>query len=167
MKNFIKSFLAIFILLFTLTSCMQKDEQIVKEGDTILVHYNWTFEDGEKFDNSYDRWSPLEFVVGAGTMIEGFDEWVRGMKIGEKKSITLTPEKAYWPREEWKVDQIPRSDLAELEKEWYTLAEWMILWTGFGNFEILEVNDDFVTIDLNHQMAGKTLNFDLELVEIK
>lgn len=167
MKNILKSIFTIFILLFTLTSCMQKEDRIVKEGDDVLVHYTGTFENWEKFDSSYDRWSPLEFVVWGWTMIEWFDEWVRWMKVWEKKTITIPPEKAYWVREEWKVDKIPRADLAHLEESGQKIEKGMMLWTAVGNFEILDVSDDYVTIDLNHQMAWKTLKFEIELVEIK
>ena len=166
MKNIFKSILAIFILLFMLTACMQ-GERTVKEGDEVLVHYNGTLENWEKFDSSYDRGSPLEFKVWAWGMIEWFDEWVRWMKIWEKKTITLPPEKAYWLRNEWMVDRILKEELLEFEEHWFVLEKWTILPTMVGNFEIVDADDEYITIDLNHELAGKTLIFEVELVEIK
>lgn len=167
MKKILKSIFAVSILLLMLTSCMKKDETVVKEGDNVLVHYEWRFENWEKFDSSYDRWSPFEFVVWAGWVIEGMDDEVRWMKIWEKKTITVLPEKWYWFRDESKIDQVPRENLKHLEDEWYVLEKWGLLWTAVWNFEIVDVTDEYVTIDLNHQMAWKTLIFDIEVVEIK
>lgn len=163
----IKSLALVAILTLTLTSCMQKDTQEAKEGNLVLVHYNGTFENGEVFDNSYDRGSPLEFTLWAGEMIPWFEAAVYGMKVWDKKSVTLSPEEAYWERDESRVEVIPRSELEWYESMWVVLEVWQTLPTMIWNLPILETTEDTITIDANSPMAWKTLNFDIELVEIK
>ena len=162
----IKSLALMSILTLTLTSCMET-EKVVQEWDTVLVNYVWKFEDGQEFDNSYTRGSPYEFTVWAWWTIEGFDKGVRGMKVWEKKTITIPPEEAYWLRDESKIEIIPREELVFLEESWLTLEVWEMIPTIAWNFEIIAVDDENITIDANWEMAGKTLIFELELVEIK
>ncbi|MDD3793321.1 MAG: peptidylprolyl isomerase [Candidatus Gracilibacteria bacterium] len=166
MKNkLIILILSVFTALF-LSSCTLKQE-IVKEGDNVSVHYTGTFENGEKFDSSYDREMPIDFQVGAGQMISGFDKAVVGMKVGEKKSITLQPDEAYGERSDTYNKVIEKTQLQEFVDAGYKLEAGEVLSTDIGNITILSSDDTTVTLDGNHPMAGKVLNFDIELVEIK
>ena len=139
---------------------------IVKDGDTVQVHYTGTLENGEVFDSSRER-DPLEFTVGGGQMIKGFDAAVVGMEVGTSKQISLAPEDAYGPRkEEMIVDLLKENIDPSLE-----LSVGMTLHlSGPGGRPVPavvhEILDDVVKMDVNHPMAGKTLNFDIEVVEI-
>ena len=140
--------------------------QQVKSGDTIKVHYHGTLTDGSVFDSSTGR-EPLEFEVGSGMVIEGFDNGVLGMTIGEKKTVSLTPEQAYGElREdmfmEFPIDRFPTDLVPELGMQ-----------LNMSNDEgdqfpvvIVEITEDYVVLDSNHPLAGKDLIFDLELVDI-
>ncbi len=140
--------------------------QQVKSGDTIKVHYHGTLTDGSIFDSSNGR-EPLEFEVGSGMVIEGFDNGVLGMSIGEKKTITIPAEQAYGnPREdmfmEFPLDRFPADMVPEIGMQ-----------LNMSNNEgdqfpvaIVEIADEYVVLDGNHPLAGKDLIFDLDLVEI-
>lgn len=145
----------------------EKKNSPVKAWDTVSVHYTWTFEDGKKFDSSYDRGQTLDFEVGSWMMISGFDEAVVGMKIWEKKSVTLAPEKAYWAYDKEKIQTMPRADLKAFEDAGIKLEAWETLPTQYWEFVIVEANEKEVKVDLNHSLAGKTLKFDIELVNKK
>lgn len=144
-----------------------KKDLIIKEWDTVSVDYIGTFEDGEKFDSSYDRWQAIEFTVWSGMMISGFDKAVVGMKIWEKKSINLTPSEAYGEISDENKQEIERVNLYDFEKAWISLEVWSTLPTQMWNFTIIESNEKTITIDTNHALAWKTLNFDIEIVDIK
>jgi FKBP-type peptidyl-prolyl cis-trans isomerase 2 len=138
-------------------------EQKVKEGDEIAVHYLGTLETGEKFDSSYYRGQTLDFTAGAGQMIKGFDKAVIGMVKGEKKSIVLQPEEAYGLRDEGKIMVVGSDKFENFE-----MLQVGMQVNGNGAIGIvLEKNLDNVKIDFNHFLAGKKLNFEIELVEIK
>lgn len=147
---------------------MSTSEVQNNEGKTLRVHYTGTFNNGEKFDSSYDREEPLEFVCGAGMMIKGFDEAVKDMKVGEVKNIHLMPEEAYGPSDPEailtvKIEELPGSENLEKGQKVYLMNQ-------FGQpfpVTVLEKTDESVTLDANHEMAGKELNFKIELVEIK
>ncbi len=138
----------------------------VKEGDNVQVHYTGTLENGEVFDSSRER-GPLEFTVGGGQMIKGFDLAVMGMEQGSSKQISLSPEEAYGPRNEDLVVDLLRENVdPSLE-----LSVGMTLHlSGPGGRPVpavvQEILDDVVKMDVNHPMAGKTLNFDIEVVGI-
>jgi len=144
-----------------------KKTKAVENGDTVSVNYTWTFENWEKFDSSYDRGEPISFKVWAGQMIKGFDAAVVWMKIGDKKSITLTPDQAYWEYDENNKQVVPKSQLKSFEDAGIKLEVWAVLPTQVWSFKVIAVDDDNVTIDTNHPMAGKTLKFDVELMDIK
>lgn len=136
-------------------------------GKTLRVHYTGTFNNGEKFDSSYDRGEPLEFVCGAGMMIRGFDEAVKDMNVGEIKDIHLMPEEAYGMPDpnailKIKIAELPGSENLEVGQQVY-------LSNQFGQPFLVKVagkTEDIIVLDANHEMAGKELNFKIELVEI-
>ena len=113
----------------------------VENGDTVKVHYTGTLEDGEKFDSSLDRGEPLEFTVGAGQMIPGFDAGVVGMKLEEKKSLVLEAKDAYGERDDSQKQTVPKKDLASFVNAGIELKVGEKLPTQFGELEILEVTD--------------------------
>lgn len=141
-------------------------DRVVKAGDIIAVHYTWTLEDGEKFDSSLDRGKPIEFGVWAGSMIKGFDAGVVWMKIWDKKKMTLSPEEAYGEYSEENIQEVPDIQLVQAG---IPLEEWQEVPTQFGVFKILSVDSKkkTVKIDFNHKLAGKTLIFDVEMIEFK
>lgn len=135
---------------------------------TCRVHYLGTFNDGTKFDSSYDRGEPIEFVCGAGMMIKGFDEAVKDMQVGEIKEIHLMPEEAYgMPDPEY----IFTSEIAQLPgSEDLTVGQKVYMTNEMGQpFPVVVTakDDTTITLDANHEMAGKELNFKIELVEVK
>lgn len=140
--------------------------QKVKNGDVVRVHYTGKLTNGEQFDSSTGR-EPLEFTVGAGQMIKGFDDAMPGMELGEKKTINIQPEEAYGERSEEAVIEFPKSNVPDDMQ----LEAGMQL--SLRNQEgqpfpvtITEVKDDVIILDANHELAGKELVFDIELVEI-
>ncbi|MBQ1901159.1 MAG: FKBP-type peptidyl-prolyl cis-trans isomerase [Lachnospiraceae bacterium] len=136
-------------------------------GKAVKAHYTGTFDDGEKFDSSYDRGEPLEFIAGVGMMIPGFDKTVVEMEVGEKRSIHLEPQDAYGERDPQAlividIEDMPGSENLEVDQR-------IVLEDGMGRqfpVVVMAKNDKTVTFDANHQMAGKALNFDIELVEV-
>lgn len=166
-----KTVFVLFAMLLALVSCWKKDEVILpegaKDGDIVLVHYTLMSEEWEKIESSYDIWSPLEFELWGWGMISWFDKAVHSMKVWDKKTVTLLPEEAYWQRVEEAVQVVPKSELVEFEQMGVILEKWNTIPTMYWNLEILETDDESITIDMNHSMAGKTLTFDIELVEIK
>lgn len=145
----------------------EKKSKVVEQGDQVSVHYTGTLSDWTQFDSSLDRWIPLEFMAGAGNMISWFDKWVMGMKIWEKKIITIPPEEAYWEYIENNIQEIPNSELEQLKEMWISLNIWDKLPTIYGYFDIIEVNDNGIVIDNNHELAGETLTFDIEIINIQ
>lgn len=137
-----------------------------KSGDTVRVHYVGTLEDGTEFDSSRNG-KPLEFTIGKPGIIEGFSQGVIGMKVGETKRITLPPEQAYQQHRPELVQVVPRSVIPPdiVPEVGLRLTAPQQNGTTIP-VTITAVDDSTITIDANHPMAGKTLNFDLELVEI-
>lgn len=139
----------------------------VKNGDSVKVHYVGTLNDGNEFDNSYKRGSTLDFKVGGGQMIKGFDNALIEMEVGEKKTVTLNPEDAYGNYNETAIIPVPKTQFPDDFK--FKEGEMV---TGTGEKGqmirafIKEVKDDMVMLDGNHPLAGKELNFEIELVEI-
>ena len=137
-------------------------------GKTCRTHYRGTFNDGTQFDSSYDRGEPLEFVCGAGQMIRGFDAAVADMEVGQVIDVHLMPEEAYGqPNPEaiftLEIAQLPGSeDLA--------VGQQVYLSNQFGQpfpVKVTAKEEKTITFDANHEMAGKELNFRIELVEVK
>lgn len=140
--------------------------QQVKSGDTVKVHYHGRLTDGTTFDSSSGR-EPLEFQVGSGQVIKGFDDGVSGMEVGEKKTIQIPVDDAYGQKEESMIVEFPRSNFPpELSPE---VGMSLNMTNGSGQVipvTIVEIKDDTVTLDANHPLAGQDLIFDIELVEI-
>jgi peptidylprolyl isomerase len=137
-----------------------------KTGNTVQIHYKGTLDDGSLFDSSEGR-EPLEFELGSGQVIAGFDQAVEGMSVGEKKSVSIAPEDAYGPRNEEAIQQFPRSLLPED----LVPVEGMTLQARNQdqqpvNLVVTEVGEETFTADSNHPLAGKTLNFEISLVGI-
>lgn len=152
-------------------SCGGCHHEVIYEGKnagkTVKVHYTGTLDDGTKFDSSYDRNEPLEFVCGTGMMIEGFDKAVLDMEIGEKKSIHLLPAEAYGERSDENILRIRYNELPGSEdlKEGQQIG----LVDQYGRqFPVVvqEKNETGVVLDANHFLAGKNLNFDIELISV-
>ena len=140
--------------------------QQVKEGDVVKVHYTGKLVNGEQFDSSVGR-EPLEFTVGAGQMIKGFDDAMPGMNLGEKKTINIAPEDAYGPRSEEAIIEFPKENIPADMK----LEPGMPLTLSNQDGQpvpviVIEVKDDIIVLDANHFLAGQELIFDIELVEI-
>ena len=137
-----------------------------KKGDVVKVHYKGTLTSGEQFDSSVGR-SPLEFTVGAGQMIAGFDQAIPGMEVGEKKTITIAPADAYGEKNEEAIIEFPKSNIpAGMALEPGVKLQ---LRNEAGQpvpVVVMEVKDDLVILDANHELAGKELIFDIELMEI-
>ena len=137
-------------------------------GKTCRTHYKGTFNDGTQFDSSYDRGEPLEFICGAGQMIKGFDAAVANMEVGEIKEVHLMPEEAYGmpdPRAIFTLEiaQLPGSEDLEVGQQVY-------LSNQYGQpfpVKVAAKEETTITFDANHEMAGKELNFTIELVEVK
>lgn len=137
-------------------------------GKTCRTHYRGTFNDGSQFDSSYDRGEPLEFICGVGQMIRGFDAAVADMEVGQSVDIHLTPEEAYGmpdPNAIFTVEiaQLPGAEGLEAGQQVY-LSDQM------GRpfpVKVAAKDEKTITFDANHEMAGKELNFHIELVEVK
>ncbi len=137
-----------------------------KNGDRVRVHYTGRLEDGQEFDSSRGG-DPLEFTIGAGEVIPGFDEGVSGMTPGETKTVEIEPEDAYGQPREQLVGTISR-EAAQFPVE-PQVGMYFLLPLPDGNqleVTVTEVTDFHVTVDGNHPLAGKKLIFDIELLEI-
>ena len=135
------------------------------------VHYTGTLPDtGEVFDSSEGR-DPLAFLVGHGKMIPGFEEEMMGASQGERREFTLEPERAYGHPLEDLITDFPKDQFAQLEQSGVEIEVGMTLvaqtFQGPAPFMVKAVNDDTITADFNHAMAGKTLCFSVEVVEVR
>jgi peptidylprolyl isomerase len=137
-----------------------------KTGDTVKIHYTGTLDDGTQFDSSAGR-DPLEFELGGGQVIPGFDTAVEGMAVGESKSVRIEPEQAYGPRHDQLMQQVPRDQLPDDLSPEVGMA--LQSQSPDGQVMVLmvaAVDEATITVDANHPLAGQVLNFDIELVEI-
>lgn len=140
----------------------------VEKGNNVKVHYTGTLEDGQEFDSSHKRNETLNFTVGAGQMIAGFDNAVMGMEVGESKDVTLTPNEAYGERNEEAVQPVNRQNFPEDfvvrvgEMVQGSTAEGMPI-----QATVVGEDEENIILDMNHPLAGKSLNFNIELVDIE
>ena len=137
-------------------------------GKTCRTHYKGTFNDGTQFDSSYDRGEPLEFICGAGQMIRGFDAAVADMEVGQVIDVHLMPEEAYGMAD---PNAIFTMEIAQLPgSEDLTEGQQVYLSNQYGQpfpVKVVAKDEKNITFDANHEMAGKELNFRIELVEVK
>lgn len=136
-------------------------------GKTVRVHYRGTFDDGTQFDSSYDRGEPLEFTCGAGMMIPGFDKAVADMEVGQVLDAHLLPEEAYGMPDPGRIFRINLTQLPGAEQ--LHVGERVYLSDGMGQpfgVTVLAMDEATITLDANHEMAGRPLNFRIELVEV-
>ena len=136
-------------------------------GKICRAHYKGTFNDGTQFDSSYDRGEPLQFICGSGMMIRGFDEAVANMEVGEIVDIHLMPEQAYGEADPNAVFTVEISELPGAED--LAVNEQAYLQDMYGRpvpVKVVAKDEKSITFDANHEMAGKELNFTIELVEV-
>ncbi|MBM6783293.1 peptidylprolyl isomerase [Enorma massiliensis] len=136
-------------------------------GKKLRVHYRGTLDDGTQFDSSYDRGETLEFVCGAGQMIAGFDAAVVDMQEGEKKTVRIPAAEAYGERRDDLILTFPANQVPNIEQ--INAGDKLFLQTLSGQpvpATVVKVDETGVVLDANHELAGKDLTFDIELVEV-
>tara|TARA_B100002051_G_scaffold228916_1_gene225714 strand:- start:222 stop:710 length:489 start_codon:yes stop_codon:yes gene_type:complete len=138
----------------------------IKQDTVASVHYTGSFLDGEIFDSSEGK-DPLNFLVGYGNMISGFEQEMLGAKVGELREFTLTPDRAYGQRNEDAIQKIERSNFPEGMDIEVGMVVGAHSDQGPIQFTIMDIDGDLVVADFNHQMAGKTLRFEVEVVEVR
>ncbi len=137
------------------------------EGKQVSVHYVGTLDDGTKFDSSRDRGTPLSFTCMAGQMIPGFDAAVRDMEVGQVVNVRLEPSEAYGERRDDMILSVPIANMPGAENAQVGMR--VILGGPMGQpmpATVYALDDTTITFDLNHEMAGKALNFEIELLEV-
>ena len=140
---------------------------MVKDGQKVQVHYTGTFDSGEEFDSSHERGSPLELIVGTGQVIPGFESAILGMTEGEVKNISLSPEDAYGDFHEELVATVGKDTLPDDFN--FKVGDDFRAETSDGHLMIGRVTaeeEKSVTLDFNHPIAGKNLNFTIEVVDV-
>ncbi len=141
---------------------MQKPQS----GDTVRVHYTGTLEDGTQFDSSRGA-EPLEFAMGQGQLIAGFENAVAGLAVGERCTVTLSPEQGYGDVNEAMIQDVPREMMPDdVELEVGMVLQGRAEDGRVDNFTVVSFTDEQVKLDANHPLAGKALTFDIELVSI-
>lgn len=148
--------------------CGGDDAQVAQDGDLVSVHYTLTLEDGTEVAETSEGGDPLSFTLGDGELITGFEDAVRGMKVGEVKTVTLPPEEAYGPYYEELLIQYSWDELPE-DMQDAQVGDWVTLTTQSGTTayrQIVEVTDEYIVVDTNYELAGQTLTFEIELISI-
>jgi len=138
----------------------------VQDGSTVKVHYTGKLEDGTVFDSSKDR-DPFEFKIGARAVIPGFEKGIVGMAVGETKSVTIPPDEAYGQKRDELISNVEKSHFPQDITP--TVGQQLQMQQPDGrplNMMVTEIDGDNVTLDANHPLAGKTLTFEIELVEV-
>lgn len=140
-----------------------------EEGNKVKVHYTGKLEDGTVFDSSKERDEPLEFTLGDGQLIQGFESAVQGMEEGESKTVNIDSQDAYGERRDDLEMEVEKSELPD-EVEPQVGLQLQMKQPGSEQaipVQITKVTDQKVTLDANHPLAGKNLVFDIELLEVK
>lgn len=137
-----------------------------KDGDTVKVHYTGTLEDGEVFDTSKDK-EPLEFQLGQGQLIPGFEKAVEGMEVGESTTVEIPSDEAYGELRDDLVINVPKDQLPEDISPQIGMQLQVNQQNGQPiPVRITEIGDEDLTLDANHPLAGKDLKFEIELVDV-
>ncbi|MEM6514232.1 MAG: peptidylprolyl isomerase [Pseudomonadota bacterium] len=137
-----------------------------KQGDNVKIHYTGTLDDGTEFDSSAGR-EPLEFELGSGQVIPGFDNAVDGMAVGDSKRVRIESGDAYGERHEQLIQEVPRTALPEdMQPEVGMALQSQAPDGQVMNLTVTEVSEASITVDANHPLAGQALTFDIELVAI-
>lgn len=145
---------------------MSEDNKTAQQGDKVKVHYKGRLEDGFEFDTSLDR-EPLVFVIGACEVIQGFEDAAVGMASGEIKTVSIAPESAYGAYNDELVVDMPRQYMPEDIIPEIGMLLKIVDHDGHEiPVRVTDVDDDTITLDANHPLAGKILVFDIELLEI-
>jgi peptidylprolyl isomerase len=166
--NKVGSFVLIAILstVALLAGGCNGDSAVAKDGDIVKVHYTGTLEDGTVFDTSVDS-DPLEFTLGEGSMLQGFEQAVRGLRVGQSRTVTIPVDEAYGPYDEELLLVFSREELPDgLEPE---VGQELQLQTMDGSIfivPVVDVSEETITVDANHPLAGQDLTFEVELVGI-
>ena len=129
-------------LIFDIEMMKISSWSVVSSGSKVEVNYNWTLEDGTKFDSSYDRGQTLPFTVWAGQMIAWFDKAVVGMKVWDKKTVTLAPKDAYWEYDSTKTQVVPKASLQSFVNAWFKLEKWEKIPTQMWELTIIDSTDE-------------------------
>ena len=138
-----------------------------KSGDTVRIHYTGTLTDGEQFDSSRDK-QPIEFTLGKGQMIAGFEAAVDGMTLGERKTVTIPSDEAYGAHDPALLQEVPKTRLPpDLELTIGMVVQAADATGRTMRLSVQEIRDETVIFDANHPLAGKDLIFDIELVELQ
>lgn len=140
---------------------------MIEYGKTVMVHYRGTLDDGSVFDST-EGIEPLEFAIGSGAVIHGFDETVARMQVGEKITVKIPPRDAYGEYDPTKIEKgpmyaIPNAKDIEVGKLFYFVTEEGLRFPA----KVVDVTEGIARIDYNHPLAGKDLNFEIELVEVR
>lgn len=156
------------VLAFSAQWALAGESEAVKKGDKVTLDYTGTLKDGTVFDSSKNHDTPLSFVVGSGQVIKGFDEAVLGMKVGDEKKFTLSPADAYGEPNPKMYQQVPRKNLPPDQDP--KVGMMLVVGSPEGKrmrATISEVNEEMITLNLNHPLAGKELTFDIKLASIE
>ena len=138
----------------------------VTKGDLVQVHYTGKLSDGEEFDSSRDE-DPLKVEIGAGQLIQGFEDGLMGMSIGESKTVIIPPDQAYGLRHEEMVRAVTLDQLPDgLEVQEGMVLESTDQQGHRVELRVTQIDGDKVVLDMNHPLAGETLTFDIKVVEI-
>jgi FKBP-type peptidyl-prolyl cis-trans isomerase 2 len=145
----------------TTTQVIPEAGFIVQDGDLVEVHYIGTLDDGSQFDSSRDRGVPFSFTVGTGQVISGFDEAVRGGRVGDVRTVRIDPENAYGEWSEDNIIEVPFNP----EQGDVKVGDEVFLTNGQPAV-VLEVTEEIVRLDANHRLAGEALTFEIEILTI-
>ena len=139
----------------------------IKEGTTVSFHYVGTLDNGEQFDSSYARNEPMTGLIGSSQLIAGFETALMGMKPGEKKSVIIESKDAYGERNPNAVKNVP---LTSFPEDFEAVKGKIVQGKGDNDqiftATVTEVDSDSVTLDFNHPLSGKNLNFDIEILSV-
>ena len=161
------SILIIGVLLIALLVVLGGGGKSIEEGSIVKVHYTGTLNDGTVFDSSEGK-DPLEFTVGENQVIPGFEKQLKGMSVGDKKTLKILTKDAYGKRDEKKVGDYLKENIPEEMK--IEVGNKVFLQSPDGGIifaTILEIKEEVVSLDLNHPLAGEDLTFDVEIIEVQ